>query len=141
VAEAREADTCLKALRWEADAAARLAAQQLEAAAGDAAALRRQVDTLAHQGDAQVSDLLSDVVALRQQLAQQREEASLAAARGEARREEEAAAARQRLQQAQGGCARAVPDGVGLFGDTLFGRVRVDQQASSGLTADSEHAI
>lgn len=102
VAEAREADKALKAVRWEADAAARLAAQQHEAAAADAAALRRQLQALAQQGDAQVSELLSEAAALRQQLAQQREEAALVVARAEARGEEAAAAARQRLQQAQG---------------------------------------
>jgi hypothetical protein len=102
VAEAREADKALKAARWEADAAARLSAQRLEAAAAEGAALRRQQQALAQQGDSQVSDLLAEAAGLRQQLAQQREEGALAVARAEGRGEEAAAAVRQRLQQAQG---------------------------------------
>jgi len=102
VAEAREADKSLKAVRWESEAAARLHAQQLEGATADAAALRRQVQALAQRGDAQVSELLAEAAALRQQLTQQREEAQLAAARTRAQSEEAAAAVQQRLQQAQG---------------------------------------
>jgi hypothetical protein len=103
-AEAREADNAIKAARWEADAAARLSAQQLADAQDEAAELRRRLQAAEQQAEARAKELLSEASALRRQLAQQRDEAELAAARAEARAEEAAAAARQRLQHAQGGC-------------------------------------
>lgn len=49
VSEARGADKALKGLRWDAEVAARTAAQKLEAAEADAAELRRRLDALAEQ--------------------------------------------------------------------------------------------